>query len=177
MSLVAFRAKNHPQQPVRDDVDDRRTPLDFWLPLHAERAFTIDAAASVANALLPTYWTRDTDAIKQSWTAHRVWCNPPYSGLEAWVAKAWREMILNDCAGVTMLLPANRCEQRWWQDHIEPWRDGEPRQGVRLTARFLAGRMRFNWPATRVVPAKGDRPPFGCVLVTWTLASPTEANG
>lgn len=172
MSLVGFKARNHPQQAVRDDVDDRRTPRDFFDPLHAGRRFTVDAAASDANALLPVYWTRETNALLQSWAGHRVWCNPPYSkGLDLWLAKAWDEMQC-DCASVTMLLPANRCEQRWWQDYVEPTRDGLGVRAagrlLRLTTRFLAGRMRFDWPAGRVVPAKGDRPPFGLALLTWS---------
>jgi phage N-6-adenine-methyltransferase len=167
MSLVAFRAQNHPQQPTRDDVDDRRTRDDFFAPLHAERRFSIDAAASHANALLPRYWTRHDDALRQSWGCERVWCNPPFSELEPWVAKAWEEMVDGTCEHVTMLLPANRTEQGFWQRHVEPYRDGAPFHGVRLTTRFLPGRMRFNWPTQHTTPTKGDRPPFGCVLLTW----------
>jgi phage N-6-adenine-methyltransferase len=168
MSLVAFKARNHPQQTVRDDVDDRRTRREFFDPLHAHRHFTVDAAASDGNALLPVYWTRETDALVQSWGGHRVWCNPPYSGIEAWVAKAWREMLWQECESVTMLLPANRCEQRWWQRYVEPFRALLlPVGGVTIATRFLPGRMRFDWPADRVVPPKGDRPPFGCVLLSW----------
>jgi phage N-6-adenine-methyltransferase len=167
MSLVAFRARNHPQQAVRDEVDDRRTPRDFFDPLHAERRFTVDAAASDANALLPVYWTRETNALVQPWRGHRVWCNPPYSGLAPWPEKAWAEMHAG-CESVTMLLPANRCEQAWWQRHVEPYRDRGAVGGISLTTRFLPGRMRFDWPADRVVPPKGDRPPFGLVLLTFT---------
>jgi phage N-6-adenine-methyltransferase len=167
VSLVGFRARNHPQQSTRDDVDDRRTPASVFGPLHAGRRFTVDAAASHANALLPAYWTREVDGLTQSWGGHRVWCNPPYSGLAPWLAKAWAEMLHGGCESVTMLVPANRCEQRWWQDHVEPYRDGAPRDGVRLSVRFLPGRMRFDWPPGRVVPPKGDRPPFGVALLTW----------
>lgn len=174
MSLVAFRAQNHPQQPTRDDVDDRAVRRDFFGPLHAEYRFSIDVAASVANALLPRFWTRDDDALRQPWGAERVWCNPPYSDLEPWVEKAWWEMVDGSCELIVMLLPANRCEQGWWQRHIEPYRDGMPFHGVRLSTRFLPNRMRFDFPPERIRPVKGDRPPFGNVLVTWfrTLAAP-----
>jgi phage N-6-adenine-methyltransferase len=176
MSLVGFRAKNHPQQidnrGALDHVDDRKTPLDFWLPLHEARRFTLDAAASDDNALVVPYFTREDDALAQSWRGHRVWCNPPYSGLGSWLAKAWHEMLEGGAESVTMLLPANRCEQQWWQEHVEPWRDRPARSGVRLSSHFLPGRMRFDWPAGRVVPAKGDRPPFGLVLLTWSRARP-----
>lgn len=167
MSLVAFKARNHPQQDVRDDVDDRRTLPDFFAPLNAARRFTVDAAASDENALLPRYWTKRDNAIAQSWGAERVWCNPPFSGLEPWVEKAWVEMVDGTCESVTMLLPANRCEQGFWQRHVEPYRDGAPFHGVRLTTEFLPGRMRFGFHESRILPVKGDRPPFGCVLLRW----------
>jgi phage N-6-adenine-methyltransferase len=170
MSLVGFSARNHPQQAVRDDVDDRRTLPPFFDPLHAERRFTVDAAASDENALLPVYWTRETNALLQPWRGHRVWCNPPYSGLAPWLAKAWGEMLDGGCESVTMLLPANRCEQGFWQEHVEPYRDAAPRGGVSLRIRFLPGRMRFGFHESRPRPAKGDRPPFGCVLLTWSRA-------
>jgi hypothetical protein len=62
-----------------------------------------------------------------------------------------------------MLLPANRVEQGWWQDHVEPFRD---RPGSPLRVEFLRGRMRFDRPGWQPGP-KGDRPPFGCALLIW----------
>lgn len=173
MSLVGFRAKNHPQQAVRDDVDDRRTPRDFFDPLNAKHAFTVDVAASAGNTLLPRFYTREDDGLAQSWAAERVWCNPPYSNLYAWVEKAWVELA-SGCESVTMLVPANRCEQKWWQQLVEPFRDRHScaRASCKnLRVDFLPGRMRFDWPAGRVVPAKGDRPPFGLALLTWERAA------
>lgn len=170
MSLIAFSARNHPQQAVRDAVDDRRTPRALFDPLNVVHRFTLDAAASDANALCQKYYTRHTDGLLRSWSGERVWCNPPFSRLEPWVAKAWSEMR-DDCHLVVMLLPANRCEQGFWQTWIEPFRDGPPRHdGIRLRSRFLKGRSRFAAPDAPV-PHKGDRPPFGCVLLTWERTS------
>ena len=64
---------------------------------------------------------------------------------------------------IVMLLPANRVEQGWWQDHVEPFRD---RPGSPLRVEFLRGRMRFERPGW-VKPKKGDRPPFGNCLLIW----------
>lgn len=167
MSLVGFKAKNHPQQATVDHVDDRRTPAGLFEKLMREFEFTVDAAASKENALLPRFWTIGDDALAQSWRGERVWCNPPYSNIEPWVNKAWNEMH-GGCRRVVMLLPANRCEQGWWHRHVEFYRDQERAfGGVTLRTKFLPGRLRFEWPASRVVPIKGDRPPFGCVLLTW----------
>lgn len=175
MSLVAFKARNHRQQPVRDDVDDRRTPRPFFDRLHARHAFTVDAAASAENALLPVYWTRETDALEQRWDDHRVWCNPPYSDLASWTWKA-RWELANGCGLVVMLVPANRCEQKWWQRDVEPYRDGRYRlyQAASLRVDFLSGRMRFGWPETKVFDKRGDRPPFGCALLTWTSTARSD---
>jgi phage N-6-adenine-methyltransferase len=164
MSLVAFRARNHPQQPTRDDVDDRRTPLEFWLPLHEAHDFTVDAAASAENAVLPRYWTRETDGLRQWWAGERVWCNPPYSNIRPWVEKAWQSMVAAEL--IVMLLPANRTEQKWWQELVEPHRDNC--HGLRVE--FLPGRPRFVAPDKPGI-GPNERPPFGCCLLIWKANS------
>jgi phage N-6-adenine-methyltransferase len=162
MSLVGFRAQNHPQQAAKDEVDDRAIRDEDFAPLHARFNFTIDAAASPSNAKLPRYWTRKDDALTRTWEGERVWCNPPYSDIGAWVRKA-HEQFGYHADLVVMLLPANRTEQRWWQDFVEPWRDTD---GQPLRVEFLPRRMRFDRP-NAVIGPKGDRPPFGCCLLIW----------
>ncbi len=169
MTLLGHRGKNHPQQIGRrgadDTTDDRRTPDEIFAPLHARHVFTVDVAASCDNARLPLFFDLESNGLSQSWVGARVWCNPPYSACGAWVAKAWDEMR-GTCALVCMLLPANRCEQGWWQTHVEPFRDGPGVDGVTLRTSFLRGRHRFKRPGW-VAPVKGDRPPFGLVVLTW----------
>lgn len=164
MSLVGFKAQNHPQQKRKDKVDDRAITLQDFLPLHERFHFTIDVAASKENARLPHYWTMREDGLAQSWAGERVWCNPPYSDIKTWVDKAWIEFRADDGPEViVMLLPANRTEQAWWQDMVEPHlrRPDSP-----LRVEFLRGRMRFERPDAIIGP-KGDRPPFGCCLLIW----------
>ena len=163
--LVGFQAQNHPQQTryagSKRDVDDRAlTPSDF-AKLQNRFAFTVDVAASEKNAKLPAFFTRDDDGLAQSWAGERVYCNPPFSGIRPWVDKAW-----NECQAdlIVMLLPANRTEQGWWQELVEPFRDG----GGILTVEFLPGRFRFLSPdhdEKGIQP--NERPPFGCCLVIW----------
>ena len=168
-------------QQIRDALDDGAKPglgkyvypdavaaLDSLLAslAQAERdrfRFTLDAAASDANALCARYFTVETDGLAQSWADERVWCNPPYSACGMWVAKAWAEPALL----VVMLLPANRTEQRWWQEMVEPHRD---RAGSRLRTEFLPGRLRFDTPDRPYTDPRGNRPPFGCVLLVWGAA-------
>jgi phage N-6-adenine-methyltransferase len=165
MSLVGFKAQNHPQQTAKDHVDDRAIRMEEFAPLHERFRFTIDAAAAEHNARLERYWTIDDDALTQSWAGERVWCNPPYSDIEPWVKKAHSEWSGEWPARlIVMLLPANRTEQKWWQRHVEFNRDGRVPDSCRVE--FLPGRMRFDRPGAVIGP-KGDRPPFGCCLLIW----------
>lgn len=163
MTLVGFKAQNHVQQVgargAVDKVDDRRTPRTLWDPLNERYCFTLDVAASQENALCDRYYTAVEDGLAQSWAGETVWCNPPFSDIRPWVAKTW-----DDPADiVVMLLPANRTEQGWWQDLVEPFRDN----GGILSTKFLQGRLRFDTPPGTYSDPRGNRPPFGCVLLRW----------
>ena len=164
MSLVRFKAQNHPQQTryagSSHDVDDRSLPVADFEKLNARFRFTIDAAASAQNAKCKRYWSEEDNGLEQSWQGERVYCNPPYSSIEPWCVKAWSEP---KAELIVMLLPANRTEQGWWQRHIETFRD---RALSPLTTEFLAGRLRFLKPGqTEIGP--NERPPFGIVLCIW----------
>jgi phage N-6-adenine-methyltransferase len=162
VSLVGFKAQNHPQQTVKDQVDDRGTDPAFFAAVSEEfGAFDLDVAAAPHNAKCSRYYTIDDDGLTQPWTGN-VWCNPPYSGIGAWVDKAWSEWGEHRSERIVMLLPANRTEQKWWQELVEPYRD----EGA-FRVRFLPGRMRFDRPGAVIGP-KGDRPPFGCCLLIWS---------
>lgn len=161
MSLVRFPAKNHPQQATDDAVDDRATTPEVFGPLDAVHHFTVDVAAAAHNTKCPRYYDRSVDGLRQSWADEAVWCNPPYSSIAPWVAKAWGEH--HHARVIVMLLPANRTEQTWWQDLVEPHRD---RPGSPLTVSFLRGRIRFLKPGRQTIGAN-ERPPFGVCTLTW----------
>lgn len=134
MSHMRFRSRNHPQQTSRrgdaslfpelvdatDETDDRATPWELYRLLDNRFHFTIDVAASEHNAKCERYYDRDANGLAQSWAGERVWCNPPFSAIRPWVAKAHAEV---DAELVVMLLPSNRTEQPWWQELVEPQRD------------------------------------------------------
>ena len=160
VSLVGFKARNHPQQKKNPKVDDRGTTAEIFDPLHERFNFTVDVAAAAHNTKLKRYFTEEDDGIRQSWAGERVWCNPPYSDIKPWVRKAWRS--ISQCEVIVMLLPANRTEQVWWQDYVEPYRD----RGLGLSVEFIRGRLRFLKPGqTEIKP--NERPPFGCCLLIW----------
>lgn len=170
MTLAGFSAKNHPQQTAKrgasDDVDDRGTDQAFFDALN-ERfgGFTLDVAAAPHNTKTKRFYTREDNGLEQPWKGV-VWCNPPYSDIRSWVRKAWLEWDGHKSV-IVMLLPANRVEQGWWQDLVEPRRD---QPGSPLRVEFLRGRLRFDRPDWTPGP-KGDRPPFGCCLLIWGGAS------
>lgn len=113
------------------------------------------------------------DALAQSWAGERVWCNPPYSDIEPWVAKAHGEWLLGTRPRwggpevIVMLVPANRTEQGWWQRQVEPYLR-ERRSDFRVE--FLPGRLRFiAFDADEIKP--NERPPFGCAPLIWGAAA------
>lgn len=118
--------------------DDWRTPPAIFAALNAEFRFTVDAAASPANALLPRFWTREADAFAQDWRGERIFCNPPYGRDSGrWIAK-FASAVRGGAEIVVALLPA-RTDTCAFHDHIYH------RPGVEV--RFLRGRLRFGNPS------------------------------
>lgn len=145
---------------LTDDVDDRAVPEGLFAEWQVRFGFTLDAAANHHNAKLPRYYTKETNGLEASWAGERVYCNPPFSAIEPWVEKAWRETA---APLVVMLLPANRTERTWWQTLVEPKRDRSPE----FRSEFLPGRLKFLSPGEDEIRAN-NRPPFGCCFLIWT---------
>lgn len=79
-----------------------RTPPDIWEALRGEFQFSVDVCASHDNHLLPRYYTKETDGLKQDWTGEVVYCHPLFdSHIGRWVEKAYHSK-----ATTVMLLPA-----------------------------------------------------------------------
>ena len=119
MSLIRFKAENHPQQThvrgPKDLVDDRATDPTLFAHLDKRYGpFTLDVAACSLNAKCDRFYTKDDDGLQHSWRGHSVWCNPPFSSILPWVQKAHAEAAY--CPVIVMILPANRTEQKWWQE-------------------------------------------------------------
>jgi len=116
-----------------------------WLPTwtwHHYRAACLDAGANVAA--LPVW---------------RIFDNPPFDDLAAWMQKTWAtlEEAARDPRGfelrIAMVLPGNRHEQPFWQEHVEPFRDGRAaRFGYRLECHFPPRRQAYAKPGSNGVP-------------------------
>lgn len=162
--------------PVRPlDLDSRftlRPTLDWCKRVAKVEAFDLDVAACAEAHCAPRYYTIDDDGLRQPWNAPHVWCNPPYSDIGPWVARAWEQMRAGACELVAMLLPATRSEQPWWQDMVEPFRDRRKR-GIRLTTHYLPGRQNFGIPGNPLGVGVGS-PPFPVVMLLWSRSARGE---
>jgi len=131
------------------------TPQPFFDRLDREFHFTLDAAATAANAKCPAYFTPDDDALNQPWTG-TVWCNPPYGGhLPPFVKKAYQEAQKG--ATVVMLILAST-DSNYWHDYVMKAKE----------IRFLKGRITFTnhanekmrvFPTVVVVFTQGNHRP------------------
>lgn len=171
MSQTSFLPEPPPEPEVPPaESDEFFTPWEIFNPLDEEFDFTLDAAATEESAKLPRYFTKEQDGLAHSWADERVWLNCPYSDIAPWVRKAEFETF-RGCRLVVMLLPATKTEQPWWQEHIEPFRDGKRPADLigrcpRIETRFIAKRIRFGFPGSPDGGSGSGR--FGSVLVIWS---------
>ena len=150
------------------DLDSRYTlrhTLEWCKRVAGVDDFDLDVAACDEAHVAERYYTATDDGLLRPWFG-RVWCNPPYSDIEPWVRKAWATMATRAAEVIAMLLPATRTEQPWWQELVEPVRDGPSVDGVRFSVHFLPGRQSFGIPGNPLGVGVGS-PPFGCVLLLW----------
>lgn len=120
------------------ESDEFGTPDDLFEALDDEFIFTIDAAATKENTKLPRFWTKEDNALRQSWAGERVFCNPPYSRghVEAFFKKALYETTTGDCKLAVLLLPTYT-ERSWFHDHRRLF-----------TERFVRRRIQFEGGAS-----------------------------
>lgn len=111
--------------------DEWSTPQDFFIELDKEFEFDLDACASEENHKCEDYFTVKQDGLKQKWGGRRVFCNPPYSKISEWVAKAFYE-TKSDNTLVVLLIPS-RTDTKYFHDFIYG----------RSEIRFVKGRLKF----------------------------------
>jgi hypothetical protein len=180
-----------------EDPNRRYTTREFmaWIKSKAGvDAWDLDAAADAEShhaprwfSLLPYAGSAGVDGLAQSWLPpgfqgqHRhppvwTWCifvNPPFDDIEAWLLK-----VLETLAGamrfgidliIAFVLPGNRHEQPFWQELVEPFRDGRAKQfGHRLDCYFPPGRQAYAQPGSNGV-AVGSAD-FPSALLVWRRA-------
>ena len=149
------------------DQTEWETPREFFDVLDREFDFTLDAAASAANARVPTYYTEMIDALSLPngrWgsdalraetkmlsidggiAAGAIWLNPPYGkGLFKWVERAAEEGALG--ARVVVLIPS-RTDTKYF--HLA---------AARGAVRLLAGRLHFELNGKPIANTNGTSTP------------------
>lgn len=111
--------------------DEWSTPQAFYDRCNDEFGFDLDACATDENHKCDNYFTIEDDGLSQEWGGHRVWCNPPYSQIDKWVAKAFYE-TRNDNTLVALLIPS-RTDTKYFHNYINN----------RAEIRFVKGRLKF----------------------------------
>jgi phage N-6-adenine-methyltransferase len=131
--------------------DEWQTPRWLFDILNAIFQFTVDAAASADNALLPRYWD---DALRQDWSQENVWCNPPYSRPAPFLKKASTAYL------AVVLLRADSLTTHYTAD---------------CPPSYLAvrkGRIPFDPPPGQ--SGTGEAAPFGSVLFLYGSVTETQ---
>jgi hypothetical protein len=171
------------KEPLENDSRfTQAATLETCRKLADVEVFTLDVAACEASHVAGAWFSPEVvqrpelihrgcfgrDGLTADWVG-AVWCNPPWSDCGAWVLRAWNEMArAKGPSVVAMLLPDNRREQPWWQELVEPHRDGLLSRVYRCTLRThtLPGRPRFGEPGD-VTGANAGSPKHGCCLLVW----------
>lgn len=134
------------------ESDNWSTPDDFFQYLNAIFNFTLDPCSSDQNHKCETYFTESDDGLAQPWAPHRVFMNPPYSQVGAWMQKAVKESKKG--AHVVALVGA-RIDTLWWRSFV---------RDAHAEIHFLKRRLRFGG-------AKNSAP-FPSAIVIYYPASP-----
>ena len=111
--------------------DEWATPQSFFDGIDKEFHFTLDPCSTDENHKCEKYYTMADNGLEKSWGGYRVFCNPPYSEIDKWVAKAFYE-TRNDNTLVALLIPS-RTDTRYFHNYIYN----------RAEIRFVKGRLKF----------------------------------
>lgn len=95
--------------------DEFQTPEWLFNILNKRFSFTVDAASTQENKKTEK---RFNNGLTESWSDHRVFCNPPFSQKKEWIKKADQEISRGGCDICVMILPTNSMSSSFWHDYI-----------------------------------------------------------
>ena len=127
--------------------DEWCTPAWLFQALDSEFAFTLDGAATDENSLVRRY---SSLANPIPWDGERVFCNPPYSDIEAFVRLAPKAAIavlllpVRTDSDWFRLLIEGEVELRWFRKRVRFLQNGQPMDSPRFASvvAIVKGRMR-----------------------------------
>lgn len=102
-------------------LDNYQTPAHVFSQLNEIFSFTTDAACTSVNKLCPQGFCIDQgfNGLEQSWSYHRIFCNPPFSNKDKWIRKAHEEVASGKCPICVMILPLNCMSTEAFQEIID----------------------------------------------------------
>jgi site-specific DNA-methyltransferase (adenine-specific) len=127
--------------------DSWATPQAFFDELDKEFHFDLDPCADDQNHKCPLYFTKEQDGLKQDWSGHIVFCNPPYGRrIGQWVEKAFREGCKDNT--IVVLLVHARTDTKWFHDFVYHRAEIRP---VRGRLKFGGGAVNAPFPSMVVI--------------------------
>lgn len=129
--------------------DEWSTPQDLYDRLNVEFNFTLDPCSTDGNCKCVVHFTKENDGLRLPWTTYRAFCNPPYSQIKDWVAKADHEFKKSGV--LTAMLIPSRTDTRWFHEYIY--------QKPNVEIRFIKGRLKFG--------DSKNSAPFPSMIVIW----------
>lgn len=119
---------------MSDPRDSWRTPPKLFEWLNERFRFTLDAAATAENTLLPKFITEEQNLLRQIFAgAERIFCNPPYSQDKEFAEHLYGEFL--QFGTPSMLLLPVRTDRLWWN---------RLRKAPGVRVEFYTGRIHFS---------------------------------
>lgn len=121
MPSLNHEGRRLPKQKPGQSDQSYQTPISLLEAIKVNvqiKGFDIDLAASPENTVCSKYFTEEDNALMQNWKVGDGWnyCNPPFSDIEPWVAKAYYEAMTNG-AQTIVLVPAS-VGSNWWAKFV-----------------------------------------------------------
>ena len=92
------------------------TPRDFFDTLNKEFHFTLDVAATAANAKIQWFIDKKHDSFKHNWVGN-CWMNPPYDkSMNLWIERAY--MTAQKGHLVVCLIQGRSTDTKMWHDFV-----------------------------------------------------------
>ena len=111
----------------------------------------LDVCATLKNAKCGALFTKEINGLLKQWVIDSF-MNPPYSKINSWIAKAYKEHKENN---ITVLaLTFAKTDTEWWHKYVEG----------KAEVHFIKGRIKFIDPNTRL-PSKNSAPYPSCWII------------
>lgn len=112
-------------------TEEWATPQYVFDELNAEFNFTLDVCATEENKKCERYFDKAANGLKQDWSPHRCFMNPPYGkDIHLWMAKAYQE---SKRGALVVCLVHARTDTKWWHEYAMKASE----------VRFVKGRLKF----------------------------------